>query len=145
MKKRGIDAAMEIDRLLEDYSTYNDAQIGFLLKQMVRENDRRQYEYKKKIEQVRQDSREGKGVFAEKRKKTRKFSGGIKAPWEIEKEKRQAEREHRLYGGGDETGEKESKDESQKEDVPDDVKPDEIEKDEVKPNEVEKDEVDNNE
>lgn len=103
MKKRGIDAAMEIDRLLEEYSAYNDAQIGFLLKQMVRENDRRQYEYKKKVEQVRQDYREGKGVFAEKRKKQRKFSGGVKAPWEIEEEKRKAEREHRLYGKEEDT------------------------------------------
>ena len=97
MKKRGIDAAMEIDLLLEDYNSYSDAQIGFLLKQMIRENDRRQYEYKKKVDQIRRDFREGKGVFADKRKKQRKFSGGIKAPWEIKENKRQAEREQRLY------------------------------------------------
>ena len=145
MKKRGIDAAMEIDRLLEDYSAYNDAQIGFLLKQMIRENDRRQYEYKKKVEQVRQDSREGKGVFAEKRKQTRKFSGGIKAPWEIEKEKRHAEREHRLYGKDDGADNKETEDKTQQEDVQDEVKQSEAGPDEAGPDEVEKDKVDNNE
>jgi len=97
MKKRGIDAAIEIDRLLDEYSPYYDAQINFLLKRMVRENDRRQYDYKKKIEQIRRDSREGKGQFADKRRKDRKFGGWTKPPWEIEKEKRDEERKKQLY------------------------------------------------
>jgi len=97
MKKRGVDAAIEIDRLLDEYNPYYDAQLNFLLKKMVRENDRRQYDYKKKIEQTRQDFREGKGVFAERRRKDRKFGTGTKPPWEIEKEKRKEERKKALF------------------------------------------------
>ena len=98
MKKRGIDAAIEIDRLLDEFNPYYDAQLNFLLKKMVRENDRRQYDYKKKIEQTRQDFREGKGGFAERRKKERKFGTGIRPPWEIAKEKRDEERKKILFG-----------------------------------------------
>jgi len=97
MKKRGVDAVIEIDRLLEEYNPYYDAQLNFLLKRMVRENDRRQYDYKKKVEQIRQDFREGAGQFANIRRKERKFMTGIKPPWEIEKEKREEERKRRLY------------------------------------------------
>ena len=96
MKKRGVDAVSELDRFLEEYNPYYDAQINFLLKRMVRENDRRHYDYKKKVEQIRQDFREGKGIFAEKRRKDRKFGAASKPPWEIEKEKREEERQKTL-------------------------------------------------
>jgi len=98
VKKRGVDAAIEIDRLIEEYNPYYDAQLNFLLKQMVRQNDRRQYDYKKRVEQIRQDFREGKGQFADKRRKDRKFPGRAKPPWEIEEEKRAEERKRLLYG-----------------------------------------------
>jgi len=98
MKKRGIDTAIEIDRLLEEYNPYYDAQINFLFKRMVRENDRRQYDYKKKIEQIRKDFREGRGQFADQRQRDWKFPGRVKPPWEIEEEKRAEERKRLLYG-----------------------------------------------
>jgi len=116
-KKRGADAAMEIDRLLEEYNPYYDAQINFLLKQMIRDNDRRQYEYKKKIEDIRKDFREGKGQFAEERKKDRRF-GAVKPPWEVEEEKRKEERRKLLYGRlGEEREKREAAEEGGESDV----------------------------
>jgi|GEM_PF-3350210 len=60
MPKKKRDAAAELEALLQSYDAYKDADINFLLKRLMMDNDRRYYDFSKRVEEVRQEYREGK-------------------------------------------------------------------------------------
>jgi hypothetical protein len=60
MPKKKRDTAAELEALIQSYDAYKDADINFLLKRLMMDNDRRYYDFSKRVEDVRQDYREGK-------------------------------------------------------------------------------------
>ena len=68
MKKKEPDFAQELDSLLEDYNPYKEADISFLLRQMMLKANPRYGEYRKKVDKIRRAYREGR--LQRKAKKT---------------------------------------------------------------------------
>jgi len=60
MKEKEVDLARELDILLEEYDLYKEADISFLLRQMLIKNHPRHSDYRKKADRVRQAYREGR-------------------------------------------------------------------------------------
>jgi hypothetical protein len=60
MKKKEPDLARELASLLEEYTPYKEADISFLLRQMMLKSDSRFLEYRKKADATRRAYREGR-------------------------------------------------------------------------------------
>jgi hypothetical protein len=60
MKKKEPNLALELDALLEEYNLYKEADVSFLLRKMLMNNDPRYTDYRKKADTVRQAYREGR-------------------------------------------------------------------------------------
>lgn len=60
MKQKEPDPALELDVLLEEYDLYKEADIRFLLRKMLNNNDPRYSDYRKKADAVRKAYREGR-------------------------------------------------------------------------------------
>ena len=69
MKTTKPDIASELEVLLEEYNLYKEADIRFLLRKMLTNNDPRYIDYRKKADAVRKAYREG-------RLKDKKSKGG---------------------------------------------------------------------
>jgi hypothetical protein len=60
MKTTKPDIASELEVLLEEYNLYKEADIRFLLRKMLTNNDPRYTDYRKKADVVRKAYREGR-------------------------------------------------------------------------------------
>jgi len=60
MKKKEPDLALELDSLLEEYTPYKEADISFLLRQMMLKSHARYGEFRKKVDKIRRAYREGR-------------------------------------------------------------------------------------
>ena len=69
MKKDEADLGLELEVLLEEYDLYKEADIRFLLRKMLNNNDPRYTDYRKKADAVRKAYREGR-LKDKKSKKT---------------------------------------------------------------------------
>jgi len=60
MKKKEPDLALELDSLLEDYNPYKEADISFLLRQMMLKSHPQYSDFRKKVDKIRRAYREGR-------------------------------------------------------------------------------------
>jgi len=60
VKKKEPNLALELDSLLEEYTPYKEADVSFLLRQMMLKSDARFLEYRKKADATRRAYREGR-------------------------------------------------------------------------------------
>ena len=60
MRNKEPDFAQELDSLLEEYTPYKEADISFLLRQMMMKGNARYGEYRKKVDKIRRAYREGR-------------------------------------------------------------------------------------
>jgi hypothetical protein len=60
MKKQETDIALELEDLLDEYNLYKEADVRFLLRKMLNDNDPRYTDYRKKADRVRKAYREGR-------------------------------------------------------------------------------------
>ena len=60
MKTTKSDIAVELEALLEEYNLYKEADIRFLLRKMLTNNDPRYTDYRKKADAIRKAYREGR-------------------------------------------------------------------------------------
>ena len=60
MRNKEPDLVQELDCLLEEYNPYKEADISFLLRQMMMKGNARYGEYRKKVDKIRRAYREGR-------------------------------------------------------------------------------------
>ena len=60
MKKKEPDLVRELESLLEEYNPYKEADISFLLRQMMMKGHARYGEFRKKVDKIRRAYREGR-------------------------------------------------------------------------------------
>ena len=60
MRNKEPDLAQELDCLLEEYNPYKEADISFLLRQMMMKGNARYGEYRKNVDKIRRAYREGR-------------------------------------------------------------------------------------
>ena len=60
MKKHETDLALELEELLDEYNLNKEADVRFLLRRMLNDNDPRYSDCRKKADRVRKAYREGR-------------------------------------------------------------------------------------